>query len=172
MPDDKELQAIKQLLDTAENNIRQVKSLLFSSAAQKKASNLNISNDGDIIEGVFDGENMIGPDKHKYAVSANYASKSKLLPGDVLKLTILSDGSFIFKQIGPIKRKKIVGELEEIAEGKYVVNSEGNKYRVLMASVTYFKAEPKDKLVVLVPEKGESEWAAVENLLEKNSNIE
>ncbi|MCL5411099.1 MAG: hypothetical protein M1324_04675 [Patescibacteria group bacterium] len=165
MADEKELQAIKHLLDTAENNIRQVKSVLFASEITKKAKGLEGNEDGTIVEGVFDGENMIGPDKTKYPIPANYASKSKLIPGDVLKLTILEDGTFLFKQIGPVKRKKIIGELEEISEGKYIVNAEGKKYRILLASVTYFKAENGSKLTIIVPEKGESEWAAVENLL-------
>lgn len=166
MPQEKELQAIKHLLDSAENNIRQVKSILFASEISKKAQDLEESGDGTVIEGVFDGENMIGPDKTKYPTPPNYASKSKLIPGDVLKLTILPDGSFLFKQIGPIKRKKIIGELEEISEGKFIVNAEGKKYRVLLASVTYFKANNGDKLTIIVPEKDESEWAAVENILE------
>lgn len=168
MPEEKELEKIKQLLDTAENNIRLARSVLFSSEINKKAKDLNLEAGDDIVEGVFDGENMIGPDKKKFPVPANYASKSKLVPGDVLKLTILADGSFLFKQIGPVKRKKIVGILEEISEGKYAVNHDGNKYRVLQASVTYFKAKCGDMLTILTPEKGEAEWAAVENVLESD----
>ncbi len=166
MADEKELQAIKQLLDTAENNIRQARSILFASEISKKAQILESNSDGKIVEGVFDGENMIGGDKQKYPVPPNYASKSKLIPGDVLKLTILDDGSFLFKQIGPIKRKKLIGELEEVSEGKFIVNVEGKKYRVILASVTYFKAKAGDKITIIVPEKGETEWAAIENLLE------
>lgn len=164
--DEKELQKVRQLLDNAENQIRQIRSILFGSEIKKNAKGLDVS-DENIIEGVFDGENMIAPDEKKYPVPANYASKSKLIPGDILKLTVIPDGSFLFKQIGPTDRKKIVGELEEVSDGKYLVNSEGNQYRVLLASVTYFKAEPGDKLTIIVPEKGNSEWAAVENLFEK-----
>lgn len=163
---DGELQKIKQLLDNAENQIRQVKTILFGSEIKRSAKELEASLEN-VIEGMFDGENMISADEKKYLVPANYASKSKLLPGDILKLTILPDGSYVFKQIGPTERKKIVGELSEVADGKYVVNSEGEQYRVLLASVTYFKAEPGDKLTIIVPEKKNSEWAAVENLFEK-----
>lgn len=166
MPDNNELQTIKRLLDTAESNIRQARNILFESEIGERAKELNIVDEGKIVEGIFDGEGMIGPDKKKYPIAANYASKSKLIPGDVLKLTIQDDGTFVFKQIGPIKRKKVIGELERVAEGKYIVNVEGKKYRVLLASVTYFKAEAGDKLTVIVPEKGESEWAAIENLIE------
>lgn len=169
MATEKELQKIKQLLDSAENQIRQAKGILFSSELNKKAKELSTDSESRVIEGVFDGEEMIAPDKNRYQVPPNYASKSKLIPGDILKLTILDDGGFLFKQIGPIDRKKIVGELEEVATGKFVVNAEGKKYRVLLASVTYFKASDGDKLTIIVPEKEESEWAAIENLIEKGS---
>lgn len=77
--------------------------------AEKQAS---VSDDDKIIEGVFDGQNMIGPDEKMYPVPANYASKSKLVEGDVLKLTIASDGTFVFKQIGPVDRDKKIGKVK------------------------------------------------------------
>jgi len=172
MLEEKELQSIKQLLDTAENNIRQARALLFSTEVKNKAKSLDLIADQNVVEGVFDGENMIGPDGRVHLVPANYASKSKLIPGDILKLTVQDNGGFIFKQIGPVKRRKIIGVLEETSAGKHIINYEGTKYRILTASVTYFKAEPGDKMVCLVPEKGESEWAAVENVLEKTDRNE
>jgi hypothetical protein len=75
--------------------------------------------EGNIIEGVFDGENMIGPDGKQYSVPANYASKSKLIEGDILKLTITPNGTFVYKQIGPIERRRLVGVLEQSPNGNY-----------------------------------------------------
>jgi hypothetical protein len=123
--------------------------------------------DGRVIEGVFDGENMIGPDGKQYSVPANYASKSKLVEGDILKLTITPTGTFVYKQIGPIERRRVVGTLEQTQSGNYVVNSDGRKWQVLIASVTYFKGEPGDEAVILVPKRGESRWAAMENVVKK-----
>ena len=121
--------------------------------------------ESDKIEGVFDGEFMVDSSGKKYPVAANYASKSKLLPGDLLMLTITSDGAFLFKRIGPVKRKKLIGELEALPNGKYIVKTPIGNYMILLASVTYFKANSGDKLTVLVPEESESEWAALENIL-------
>lgn len=165
MSQEKELQMIKQLLDNAENNIRQAKSIIFATEINKKARQLSSDEDNKIVEGVFDGVNMIGPNNKEYQVPANYASKSKLIPGDVLKLTILPDGAFIFKQIGPIPRKKVVAKVEKIDEGKYVANYNGKRYNVLHASVTYFKADDGDDVTIVIPEEGESEWAAIENII-------
>ena len=119
-----------------------------------------------VIEGAFDGQNMVGPDGKQYSVPANYASKSKLVEGDVLKLTITRDGSFIYKQIGPIQRQRLIGELvrdENTGEFKVIVDGRG--YKVLLASITYFKGEIGDEVVILVPPDGEARWAAVENII-------
>jgi len=121
-----------------------------------------------IIEGVFDGENMIGPDGKQYSVPANYASKSKLVEGDILKLTITAAGTFIYKQIGPIERARVVGVLERSQGGEYFALADGKKWRLLTASVTYYKGESGDEVVILVPKNGESKWAAVENVVRKS----
>jgi hypothetical protein len=121
-----------------------------------------------IIEGVFNGQQMIGPDGKEYSVPANYASKSKLVEGDILKLTILSDGRFIYKQIGPQKRRNLRGVLiKDEATGEYRVLAEGKLYKILLASVTYYKGNVGDEVVILVPQNMESAWAAVENILKK-----
>lgn len=118
-----------------------------------------------IVEGVFDGENMIGPDGKKYSMPSNYASKSKLIEGDIMKLSILNNGTFLYKQIGPAKRKRIVGVIKKDHEDNYLVESEGRKWKILTASVTYFKGVEGDEAVLLVPEEGESKWGAVENII-------
>lgn len=120
---------------------------------------------GKIIEGVFDGESMIGPDGKQYSVPANYASKSKLVEGDILKLTITDNGTFVYKQIGPIERIRQVGKIEKNSEGNFIVRSNNKKWRILTASVTYFKGNTGDEAVILIPKTGESQWSAVENII-------
>jgi len=119
---------------------------------------------GKIIEGHFDGQNMIGPDGKTYPVPANYASKSKLIEGDTLKLTISADGSFIYKQIGPIDRKKLIAKID-LDNGQYIAVVGNAHYKVLYASVTYFKAQPGDEVTVVVPAAGDSTWAAIEAVI-------
>lgn len=119
---------------------------------------------GKIIEGVFDGQNMIGPGDKTYPVPANYASKSKLVEGDILKLTISEDGSFIYKQIGPVERKKLIGRIV-MQDGTYMVEAGGKLYHVLFASVTYFKAQPSDEVTVVIPGDRVASWAAIEAVI-------
>lgn len=170
------LALIVQMIDSAEKNIKSAKQLLremiggnaasdSSTALAEKAQVLSVLEGGKVIEGVFDGQNMIGPDGKQYPVPANYASKSKLVEGDVLKLTISDDGSFIYKQIGPIERRKVIGVLTKDDKGDYKIVGDGKAYKVLLASLTYFKAEIGDQVTVVVPKDSDSAWAAVENVI-------
>ncbi len=172
------LALIAQMIESAERSLRSAKQLLMDSGVSasaagtsnsfaEKASVLSMSEGGKVVEGIFDGQNMTGSDGKQYPVPANYASKSKLIEGDVLKLTIAEDGSFIYKQIAPIERRKILGVLLKDEKGDYRVIAEGKTYRVLLASITYFKAEAGDELTMVVPQDAESQWAAVENVIKK-----
>lgn len=165
---------IKEILESAEASIRSAKQMInemsgesgnsqISKIVEKVGSHKQVG-EQHIIEGSFDGQNMMGPDGRVYSVPANYASKSKLIPGDILKLTITEDGTFLYKQIGPVERKKIIGTLT-FDEGQYRVIASAKSYKVLLASITYFKAEIGDKVTIIVPEAGDSDWAAIENVL-------
>jgi len=121
-----------------------------------------------VVEGVFDGMGMVGGDGKSYLVPPNYASKSKLVEGDMLKLTIGARGNFIYKQIGPIERQRIIGTLAYDQEtGQYLVVAGGRSWKVLKASITYFKADAGDEAVILAPKNAPSKWAAVENVIRK-----
>lgn len=163
---EKQVKRLKSLIQEAETNLAAAKELLISLVGDEAviASHSADEQVGKIVEGVFDGQNMVGSDAKMYPVPANYASKSKLVQGDILKLTIAEDGAFLYKQIGPIPRKQVVGTLTQ-KDGHYIVAFEGKDYRVLLASVTYFKAKPGDQVSVNVPEDGVAEWAALEAAL-------
>ncbi len=180
------LALIKELLESAESNLRSAKQVIneLTGNPSKKlykeiAENLPSTSSEDeedeegeegekIIEGVFNGQTMTDKDGKEYPVPANYASKSKLIPGDVLKLTIQEDGSFLYKQIGPIERKRLVGTLT-YEDGQYKVISQGKAFKVLLASITYFKGEIGDKVTLIIPALTDSEWGAIENILPPDS---
>lgn len=175
------LALVMQMIDAAEKNIQSAKQLLreaggvsagsvrhaSQAAIFEKASSLSNGEGDKVIEGVFDGQNMIGPEGKQYPVPANYASKSKLVEGDVLKLTIAEDGSFIYKQIGPVERRKVMGILMQDEKGDYKVIADGKTYKVLLASLTYFKADSGDEVTIVLPQDIESEWAAVEHVIKR-----
>lgn len=124
-----------------------------------------LSGNEQIIEGVFNGLKMVGADGNEYDVPENYASKSKLVEGDMMKLTITDTGKFIYKQIGPIERKHVRGALTQDQAGQWYVSAEGRNYKVLNAAVSYHKGKHGDEATIIVPQDGHSDWAAVEHVI-------
>lgn len=164
---EKQVKRLRALIQEAETSLAAAKELLVSLVGDDPEMTAvdRAEQTGKIIEGVFDGQNMVGSDGKTYPVPANYASKSKLVQGDILKLTISDDGSFLYKQIGPIPRKQLVGQLVQ-KDGHYYVEVGARNYRVLLASVTYFKAKQNDQISINVPEdEVDAEWAAIEAAL-------
>lgn len=167
---EKQVKRLHSLIQEAETNLAAAKELLISiigddgTVLTPRSSNPDDIG-GKVVEGVFDGQKMAGPDGKEYPVPANYASKSKLVEGDILKLTIADDGSFIYKQIGPTERRQIIGTLVQ-HDGAYYIEANGREYRILLASVTYFRIAVGDQVTIIVPaDNPEAEWAAVEAAL-------
>ena len=79
---EKQIKRLRSLLGEAETNLSAAKELLISilgdgDAISAPRETVVSSPEGKIIEGIFDGQIMIGPDGKNYPVPANYASKSK-----------------------------------------------------------------------------------------------
>lgn len=175
------LALIKEMLDSAESSLRSAKQMvteltgssaknIYTKMAEEMEPTEGAEGEDKIVEGIFNGQTMNDKDDKEYPVPANYASKSKLIPGDVLKLTIKDDGGFLYKQIGPVERKRVIGTLT-YEDGQYKVIANSKAYSVLLASVTYFKAEVGDKITLVVPELEDSQWGAIENVLPKSEEV-
>lgn len=168
------IQALREMVNNAEKTIQGAKAMLLQLEGKKKSGRprkMDLdSSEGTVIEGTFDGQVMIGTDGKQYPVPANYASKSKLVEGDMLKLTITDNGTFLYKQIGPIERRHAIGAVTQDESGNYYVLANGKPYRVLLASVTYFKTTPGDEVAIVLPRDLESNWAAIENIIQKGAH--
>ncbi len=159
--------ALQSLINRLEKDMIELKQLTQVLGIKNVPAN-NIKDDGsegNVVEGYFDGEKMVAPDGKTYVVPANYASKSKLVEGDGLKLVIGSHGNFMYKQIGPAPRQRLVAVLEQAADGSYYAVSEHQRWRLLKASVSYFRAQLGDKIAILIPDGLPSNYAALENLV-------
>lgn len=177
----KNLVRIKELVDNAESALKVAQQLLADTMGLNEGETVGTgtykdkaasvtresgTTGGKVIEGVFDGQNMVDKKGTVYPVPANYASKSKLVPGDVLKLTVTEEGKFLYKQIGPVERKTVVGPLV-YNDGRYQVLANEKAYSVLLASVTYFRAEVGDDVSLIIPINEDSDWGAIEAVLPK-----
>lgn len=166
------IQSLREMIYAAEKTLQGAKAMLLQLEGKKKVGRKKKlseeEQDGKIVEGTFDGQIMLGTDGKQYPVPANYASKSKLVEGDMLKLTITDDGSFIYKQIGPVERKRLIGLVNQDADGNYFITAEGTPYRVLLASITYFKVRPGDEVTLVIPRDIQSDWGAIENVMQSS----
>jgi hypothetical protein len=179
MSDDTLLQ-VQELLDSAQASLKTANALLreitgvsdsgrerLSMRASSMSTGAAAGATGKVIEGIFDGQNMVDSGGQTYPVPANYASKSKLVEGDGMKLTITDEGKFIYKQISPIPRRTALGVLIQ-EDGQFKVLAEGKAFRVLLASVTFYRAEVGDQVTVLLPQGAEAKWGAIEAVIPKH----
>ncbi|MEK9151512.1 MAG: hypothetical protein AAB547_02680 [Patescibacteria group bacterium] len=168
------IRALREMVQSAEKTIQGAKAMLLQLEGKKKSGRPRKmeldTTGGTVIEGTFDGQIMLGTDGKQYPVPANYASKSKLVEGDMLKLTITGDGAFLYKQIGPIDRRHAIAVVTQDENGNYYVLADGKPYRVLLASITYFKAAPGDEVAIVTPRGIEATWAAIENVIQKGAH--
>ena len=168
---------LQDIIATAEETILSARRLLanlqpeLASTETMPLDKKDDSNEeGQVIYGFFDGQIMIGDDGKQYPVPANYASKSKLVEGDKLKLTITPNNRFVYKQIGPVQRNYLIGLVKQDEKGNFTIQTKEKEYKVLLAAATYFKIEPGDEVTLIVPQNGDTAWGAIENVLQKNTN--
>ena len=122
----------------------------------------------EIIEGLFDWYFMIGADQKKYPVPMNYSSKTKLIPWDTLKLKVMPDWKFIYKLIKPADRKHLRAILSRTDDNKFTaITDDGMVYFLNQAAVTFFRWTPWDELYIIINDKDDSSFAAIEAIIKK-----
>lgn len=151
---------------------RDAQSLTFDAQTEEALGTTSLQTyaeeDAQIVEGTFDGYFMIGADQKKYPVPLNYASKTKLVPGDILKLKILTDGKFVYKLIRPVERKHVRAVLSKTDENKFVaMTDDGKSFFLNQAAVTFFKGKPGDELYIVTNAEGSGWFAAIEAVIKK-----
>lgn len=98
----------------------------------------------------------------------NYASKTKLIPGDMLKLRIMEDGKLVYKLIAPAPRKYVKAKLSKTEEGKFIaLTEEGKTYSLNQAAVSFFKGNVGNEMSIIVNASEENNSAAIEALIDK-----
>lgn len=176
MENKKTITAIRDFIITAEKSIKNAKKLLKDLLEENNISleweiDLDIkwlnsynSWENKIIEWIFTWEEMLWSDSNIYPVPANYASKSKMVQWDKLKLTIDWSWRMVYKQIAPIERETKTWLLTKEKE-KYQVISDSKTYNVLTAAVTHFKWQIWDKITVIVPKWKDATFAAIDSII-------
>ena len=117
------------------------------------------------VEGVFDGQKMIGSDTNQYEVPIDFIDNKKLVEGDLLRLKIKSNGEKLFKQAGSVKRERLIGNIKydnQNQQWKVVANNQD--LNIMEAFTNIYNVNDGDKVSVLIPANGNSTWATIENV--------
>ncbi len=165
----KQIELIRQALSASESSIRLAKQLLndLEQGGERGAVEKKVLPG---VTGAFDGESMVAETGEKYPVPANYASKSLLVVGDVLKL-VEEGKEKRFKQLEHVKRYKTKGVLTK-KDGKFHAVTPEGSYRVLPAAVDHFNVAVGDEVVLILPAKNlQVGWGAVEAAVGKEPPV-
>ncbi len=147
-------------LDEANNQWENIQDIASKLMNYEEQDNIKV------IEWVYDGYFMIGSDDKKYPVPMNYSSKTKLVPGDVMKLRVLEDGKLMYKLIGPAPRNYIKATLSKSEDDKYIaITDEWHIYELNQAAVTFFKWKAWDELSIIVNPESTISIAAIEAVI-------
>ncbi len=166
-----DLKKIKNTLVTLSNlkdNIGDLDAIVKASKSKKPVQTSSWNS----IEGEFDGYFMVGDDAKKYPVPINYASKSKLISGDRLKVTIKDGGELVYKLIEPAQRqhvKAILSQDEKDTHKYYAIAEDKQTYNLNTAAVTFFKWLPGDEAYITINKSWKGNYAALEAIIKTSS---
>lgn len=184
----KKIENILNLIEIAENNLKNARLLLLQLNNETGVSTSTIpltptpssyspkTNDEDraieVVEGYFNGESMLGDNGLTYIVPPNYASKTQLVVGDRLKWILTNDRE-IYKLIQPVDRERVTGTFG-IEGDNYIVlvNSYPNPIKLLKASATYamknLGLSIGDEVAIFIPKNSTPTWGAFSSIVRPN----
>ena len=114
--------------------------------------------------GKFNGFEIVTESGEKISVPQNYAAKSRLVFGDVLK-KIEEDGKTIFKQIHKVDRVQVEGILTK-KEGEWYLLTDRGSYKVLDTAAEFLKAELNSEALAFIPANDlETPFATLDKLI-------
>ncbi len=176
MLQDKQIKALRDLIQSAENSIRSAKKILDTLLGDTPQEDFDIDNtllnsyqswDTKIVEWIFTGDSMLGPDGAVYPVPQNYSSKSLLVQWSRLKATIENNGGIKYKIIEEIPFETSIGIVTKNGD-KYEITTDTKTYKVLMAAITFHKCNIGDTVSIRTPKWKDATYAVIESIIPKN----
>ena len=177
----KKIQSALSMVEIAESNLKNLRQnllqILEENGQKANYSTLPAYKSRDeqtvateVVEGNFDGENMVGDNGQVYLVPQNYASKSQLVIGDRMKWLLTSDRE-IYKLIAPVERVSGIFSMDGDNYAVIVENIK-NPVRILKASATFAIKNQGlsvgDDVVILIPKNATPTWGALVSVVKKN----
>lgn len=108
--------------------------------------------------GIYNGKYVVCGDK-KWTVNENYASKSAIIDGDRLDVTYTPGAYPQFKVVDRVFRRFVLAKIV-CRDGRIYAQCEGKNYRILGATITFYRLKLGDIVMAEIAEKG-SVYAAI-----------
>ncbi len=160
-PNQKKIQLIQDLLESAEKSVQHAKNLLD----ELTNTGSNFDSNTKIIEGVFKGDYLLGDDGERYEVAANYASKSKIIEGSRLRGTIMPDGRIKYTITEKAQYELKLGKVVTNEKHETLIQIDDYQAKVLWESITFFRLEEGDDAYIRVPKGQKAEFAVIDSSL-------
>lgn len=173
--DEKNIKALRDLIQSAQVSINSAKKLLNSLLWEESEDGFQVSMEwlstyvqweDKVIEWVFTWESMLWSDGNIYPVPQNYASKSLLVQGSKLKAIIQPSGKIVYKIIGEIPFESKIGIITKNGE-KYLITTDSKSYNVLLAAITFHHCNVWDTVSIRIPEWKDATYAVIEAIVPK-----
>lgn len=173
--DEKNIKALRDLIQSAQISINSAKKLLNSLLGEDQDDGFQVSMEwlssyvqweDKVIEWVFTWESMLWSDGNIYPVPQNYASKSLLVQWSKLKAIIQPSGKIVYKIIGEIPFESKIGIITKNGE-KYVITTDTKSYNVLLAAITFHHCNVGDTVSIRIPEWKDATFAVIEAIVPK-----
>ena len=184
----KKVQSILSLIEIIESNLKTARILLTQLADEKGISTTASSTRPaatksfdeeqalEVVEGYFDGQQMIGDNGQVYVVPANYASKTQLVVGDRLKWILTAERE-IYKPILLAARERVVGTFTVEGDDFVVlVDKLPKPVKILKASATYaiknLNLQIGDEVSITIPKDATATWGAFGSVVKSGGSKE
>ncbi len=164
-PNQKKIQLIQDLLESAEKSVQHAKNLLEELTNASSSGASTFDSNVKIIEGVFKGDHLLGDDSERYEVAANYASKSKIIEGSRLRGTIMPDGRIKYTITEKAQYELKLGRVVTNDQHETLIQIDDYQAKVLWESITFFRLEEGDEAYIRVPKGQKAEFAVIDSSL-------
>lgn len=175
--DQQKQEKITTILQSIKADIDRLEQVLFDTAPKNNNTNntnpnTNTKNDENASEGItgyFDGLFMVSSNGKKYEVPRNYAAKSKLVYGDVLKMIQDEKGANTFKQVEKQPRKKIEG-IAVKKDNAWILLSDAGAYELSSTAAEFKNVQEHDEVTAFIPDNNSNvPYAALDEVLPTGS---
>jgi hypothetical protein len=114
----------------------------------------------------YNGDSIIDDQGVIYPINKNYASKSRLIDGDVLIMRTDSQGGIYYKLSKPVPRKTVIADIKE-TNGQYIAIYNNKSYKILTAASNFYELYNNCQAMIVISITEDNKWCAIDGKVTK-----